>query len=112
MTHLCFAKSGSHVKNILAERLYSISPQNEIGLGNCLAERFERRRGSVVDGTRILPQRATVVVVAEGWLNWLNCSSRPSDVAMVETSHLREFNNLSPLGRLNGPRLRRVFAQP
>jgi hypothetical protein len=31
---------------------------------------------------------------------------------MVETSHLREFYNLSHLGRLNGPRLRCVFAQP
>jgi hypothetical protein len=31
---------------------------------------------------------------------------------MVETSHQREFNNLSHLGRLNGTRLRGVFAQP
>jgi len=109
---LCFAKSGSPVKNILAERLYSFSPKNEIRLVNCLAERFETRRGSVVGGTRILPQRATVVVVAEGWLNRLKCSSRPSLVPKVETTHLREFNNLSHLGRLNGPWLRGVFAQP
>src|SRR6266568_1989013 len=109
---LCFVKTGSPVKNILADRLYSISPQNEIRLGNCLAERFERRRGSVVGGTRILPQRATVVVVEEGWLNRLKCSSGPSLVPMVETSHLREFNNLSHFGRLNGPWLRGVFAQP
>ena len=37
--------------------------------------------------------------------------SRPPDVAMVETSHLPELNNLSHSWRLNGPRLRGVFAQ-
>ena len=57
---LCFVKTGSPVKNILADRIYSISPQNEISLGNCLAERFERRRGSVVGGTKIFPQSVPV----------------------------------------------------
>ena len=46
-----------------------------------------------------------------GGLNWSRCFSRPSDVAMVETAHLRELNNLSHSWWLNGPRLRGVFAQ-
>jgi hypothetical protein len=80
-SYLSFAKTGSVVKNILADSLCSISPQNEISLGNL--------SGSCLKGGEAqlpleqnLPTEGDRWIVAEGWPNGLKCLSRPSGVAL------------------------------
>jgi hypothetical protein len=77
-----------------------------------LAEQFERRRGTITDRIKFAPREGNRGIPAQGSLYRLNCLGRSPLVAMMQTSHLREFNNISHLGRLNGPRFRGVFGQP
>src|SRR5262249_5853613 len=61
-----------------------------------------------------LEQESGRRVGALGLPRWLLTSKwlgRTPLVAMVQASHLGEFNDLSHLRRLNGPRLRGLFAQ-
>ncbi len=58
------------------------------------------------------PRESNRRTAEEGSLNKLNCLGPSPLVAMMQTSHLREFKYFSHLGRLNGPGLRRVFVQP
>ena len=68
-----FAKTGSVVKNILADSLCSISPQNEISLGNLSGSRLKggearlpveqesSHRGRPLDRCRRLAERVEVL---------------------------------------------------
>jgi hypothetical protein len=58
-----------------------------------------------------LPGESNRGIAAEGSLYRLNCLGRSPLVAMMQTSHLRDFNNISQFGRLDGPWLWIIFAQ-
>ena len=76
-----FAKTGSVVNNILADSLCSISPQNEISLGN-LSGSCLKGGEAQLPVEQNLPTEGDRWIVAEGWPNGLKCLSRPSGVAL------------------------------
>jgi hypothetical protein len=58
------------------------------------------------------PREGNRGIATQGSLYRLNCLGRSLLVAMMQTSRLREFNNISHLGWLNGARCWGVFGQP
>jgi hypothetical protein len=96
---LCCAGNGSDLRSRL-----------RIRLATAVTRHLIRR----VFGSRFNTNLVSVVHVLSHMTSFGTQNSRfkpCATVAMVETSHLRELNNLSHSWRLNGPRILGVFAQ-